>query len=163
VRLASRGVEDPDLFDGFITSITRDFARKTPRRSFFGRIGRLSLASTAGAAAALTLWTESAYAVGCCGSDTTSVGCACAFGTNACPGATCECGCWLACTSNCPSPYATQWCDCCDTAGCNSFCYSGCNNKAKCCFTKEYSGGCGTIGRTIIRCRKYTCVNNPPC
>ena len=143
--------------------LTRMLASRTPRRSFFGKVGRLSVAAVAGSSIALLLWDEPAFAATCadgsgsCGSQN-SVSCDCLTGSNLCPSGTCQCGCWVMCDGLCGTR-ATQWCDCCDTSGCNKTCVTACGTtKPKCCFPKEWSGGCGTVNSTIIRCRTHNCT-----
>lgn len=155
------GVIEETPKDERTQQLTRWVASKTPRRSFLGLAGRLTLAVVGGGAAGLLLWEETAYAGGCCGASN-SVGCKCLTGVNLCPSGTCECGCWTACTPQCGA-LTTHWCDCCDTSGCNTQCISGCNNKPKCCFPKEWRGGCGSRDQTIIRCRHYECGPGAQC
>lgn len=143
--------------DEQVAFLTRHIAAKSPRRSFLGKLGRLSLAAVAGSAAAVRLLEETAYGHSSCCGASHSVSCSCLTGVNGCPSGTCECGCWSACDAKC-GDRVTRWCDCCDTSGCTKDCVAGCNNEPKCCFHKPYSGGCGTIGETHVRCRKWSCT-----
>ena len=153
--------------DESVEVLTRWLADRTPRRAFLGRIGRGLVASSVGGAAALSLFTERAYAGGCGCYGDVSVSCDCLpGGTNACPSGTCECGCWTTCTSMCTGCNNTQWCDCCNTSAGTPSCVQGCGpdpGRPKNCFNKEWSGGCGTVNQTQIRCRHWFCSTGSAC
>ena len=143
--------------------VTRWIAGRSPRRSFLGTIGRVMLVSATGAAGSTALWEESAQAVPLCGINGHSVRCYCLTGSNSCPSGTCECGYWGACPGQgditfC-SPKITYWHDCCDLDGCSSACVDDCGRGTmhSCYYHKEYSGGCGTINVSVIRCRYWSC------
>src|SRR6266702_6180836 len=150
------------VVDRWAREMSRGMANRYPRRSFLGKVGRYAAAAVAGGSASVLLLQEPALAVGCgCGA-THSVSCLCLTGSNTCPSGTCQCGCWSACdTSRCPSPHSIQWCDCCNKSSHGSACVASCSNLPKNCFSKEWSGGCST-GHSI-RCRKFSCLNNPTC
>src|SRR5215471_8152584 len=160
----SDNVSAETILDRASTSMTRATASYFPRRSFFGKVGRYTVAAAIGAAAPAILWPDAAYATTGCwdngggtcnGQD--SVTCGCLTGFNGCPSGTCQCGCWAACdSSRCPFPASVQFCDCCHPNGVT---------PPTSCFKKEHPSptGCGSVGRNIIRCRSFTCQNHPAC
>jgi hypothetical protein len=147
--------------DYYFGRISQSLAVRTPRRSFLGRLGTLTIAAGAGTAvggAGTALWAGPSSVLatchdgkGACGS--TSAYCGCTSSTQTCPSGTCECGCWMSCPhpTKCGSK-ATRFCDCCvSSGGCSSSCPCG----PRCCFVKEWSGGC--TATRVIRCRVQQC------
>jgi len=170
----SDNVSAETALDRASTLMTRATASYFPRRSFFGKVGRYTVAAAIGIAAPSILWPDAAYATtGCwdgggasCNGQN-SVTCGCLTGVNTCPSDTCQCGCWAACdSSKCPFPASVQFCDCCHQNGVtpHSSCASAaCSHKPTNCFRKEHPGGCGSVGQNVIRCRMYSCQNHPTC
>lgn len=118
-------------------------ASRVSRRSFMGRLGSGLAAASVGASAFELIGAGSAAAA------TNSATCSLIIGTNSCPSYRgCACGCWSAGSFN--------WCDCCDNGQwCNHPGHS-CHQTSQgptCCNSKEWTGGCGTRGRTPIICR----------
>ena len=154
------------FFDISLSRMSRVLAARSPRRSFIGRVGRLTVAAGAGAVGTI-LWADPALAARCwngsnsCNGATESAICGCrTSGTGGCPSGTCECGCWNACTKFC-NAVLTQLCDCCQSGTPTCACSPG---RPKFCFPKEWSGGCGTVGSTVIRCRTpKACVGPRAC
>lgn len=145
---------------------SRRLAGRVSRRSFFGRLGQGAIAATLGSVGVDLLSRPAQAHSNWCQSNC-SIGCAKLTGTNWCPADTCECGCWCirVSSSTCTSTYR-EWCDCC--GGCNDSnrgCVGGSDGLTHptCLFHKEYSGGCGTLGSTHIKCRRHQCVKDYMC
>ena len=162
--MAIDGLGPGPTIDDYFGRLSQTLAARTPRRSFLGKLGTITIAAGVGTVvggAGAALWAEpSSIQAACHDGQTacasTSAYCGCSNTHNAsCPSGTCECGCWLSCPS---STYCgvktTRFCDCCisNGGGCSSSCPCG----PRCCFTKEWSGGCGTSS-WIIRCRVTSC------
>jgi hypothetical protein len=147
--------------DDYVSHVSQALARRTPRRSFLGTMGRLAIAAGAGGAvggAGALLWAEPASATATvCGGATHSAYCGCSSSTTSCPSGSCQCGCWAVCNSVC-TPVLTYYCDCCATSSCSCTCPCG----PRCCFTKEWSGGCGSSS-SRIRCRIRFCSGPRAC
>jgi hypothetical protein len=148
--------------DDYVSQLSKTLARRTPRRSFLGTMGRLTVAAGAGGAvggAGALLWAEPASATALvCGGATHSAYCGCSSSTTSCPSGSCQCGCWAVCTTVC-DPVLTYYCDCCVSPSCSCTCPCG----PRCCFRKEWSGGCGTVGSSKIRCRIRFCSGPRAC
>jgi hypothetical protein len=169
--------------DRLAATVSRALAARFPRRSFFGKVGRYATAAAVGGTASALLWQDSAlagikscgavvcngvtYTSPCCwdgkaGCTDDSVTCECLRGFNSCPTNCCECGCWIARdNSRCSYPHSIQYCDCCNYNQLSSSCVSSCSCHNKDCFPKTYAGGCSP--GFAVRCRVYSCLNNPTC
>jgi hypothetical protein len=147
--------------DEYFGRVSQALAIRTPRRSFLGKLGSLTIAAGAGGAVAgagTALWAEPSSILASCWDGRTacaaeSAYCGCSSATTTCPSGTCECGCWSKCTSRCTGGHVTLFCDCCLSPG---SCGSSCPCGPRCCFTKEWGGGCGNSSY-IIRCRVRRC------
>jgi hypothetical protein len=160
--MVTNELADDSPLDGYVARVSQVVARRTPRRSFLGIVGRVAMVGAATSTATL-LWDEPAFAATChdgrraCASESALCGCS-GSASSSCPSGTCECGCWNACTSHCGGGVFTKFCDCCISSG---SCGSSCPCGPRCCFLKEWSGGC--TATRIIRCRHFTCVGPRGC
>lgn len=138
---------------------SRRLASRHSRRSFLGGLGGAGLAVVG-----TSVWGTAEAQANACGCGGSAATCNDYWGNNSCPPWTCECGFWDLCggtTSPCGgSTPIKRWRDCCD-GQCNDYrCYGG---APSCCNNKIYSGGCGTLNQTKIRCRYWTCHTTAAC
>jgi hypothetical protein len=168
-RRQSSGCPDRDLtergsaFDGASERFARSLASRFTRRSFLGDVGKGGIALALGGAVGGIVGVEEAAASHC------SSACACTsvssvsvrcddipgYWVNDCPSGSCLCGNW--CSSSGPCSGMTRWRDCCGNCG-GGMCIHAQDGvcRPKCCYHKEWSGGCGD-GSWYVKCRKWTC------
>jgi hypothetical protein len=142
---------DSSTFDALAEQLSRRMAAGFSRRSFFGSLGKASV--TLAGAGAIGLIDADRVQAAYCGGHTVSTSCSNLTGNNDCPANTCGCGYWRICDTACNN--AKVWSDCCAQYSCTCHCTS--DNWPTCCFTKEWSQGCGTLNASKVICRRWYC------
>ncbi len=141
---------DISAFDALGEQLSRRMASSFSRRSFFGSLGKASV-TLAGAGAVGLIDADRVQAAYC--GHTVSTSCSNLTGTNDCPSNTCGCGYWRVCDTACT--HAKVWSDCCAQYSCSCHCTD--EGWPTCCFTKEWSQGCGTVNSSKVICRRWYC------
>jgi hypothetical protein len=137
-------------FDALGEQLSRRLAAGFSRRSFFGSLGKASVA-LAGAGTGILIDADQVQAAYC--GHTSSTSCNNLTGSNSCPANTCGCGYWKLCDQQ-ACANAKVWSDCCAQYSCSCRCTS--DGWPTCCFTKEWAQGCGSSSSRIV-CRRWYC------